>query len=70
MGSAKPSLTSTALVSDLKDEREIIMFTATQLYTGERAAFALIESAVLTHNYQIGGADTVSVSVFCSKPES
>ncbi|KAH9913275.1 cytochrome P450 [Fomitopsis serialis] len=35
MGSAKPSLTSAALVSDLKDEREIIMFTATQLYTAD-----------------------------------
>ncbi|KAH9920283.1 cytochrome P450 [Fomitopsis serialis] len=34
MGSAKPSLTSTALDSYLKDERDIIMFTATQVYTG------------------------------------
>lgn len=34
-GRARPSLTSLALASDMKMEQEIIMFTATQLYTGE-----------------------------------
>ncbi|KAH9836619.1 cytochrome P450 [Rhodofomes roseus] len=35
-GTARPSLTSLALASELKDERDIIMFTATQVYTGEQ----------------------------------
>ncbi|TFY59702.1 hypothetical protein EVJ58_g5618 [Rhodofomes roseus] len=37
-----PSLTSLALASELKDERDIIMFTATQVYTGEQLYWSVL----------------------------